>query len=119
MRGQRKRNGTGKRSARFTSEDWRVAISLSHRAGGDNAVACARAIGQPDHHLYRARVEAARRNFRLAKDHRHTAERLDRVLELLIDWGGMKRRRGGRDPGDLLPSLKGARLRTGRPLQGH
>ena len=120
VKGKRKRKGRQKRP-RLDAADYRMAEALCRRAGGNNEVACTRALAERDDHLYRACTEAARRNRAAADDHRRTAERLDRVSELLVEWGGMERPRrgGGRDSGDLLPRREGARLRTGRPRQRH
>ena len=119
-RAQRKTRKGKQNRPRFNAADYRMAESLCRRSGSDNEVASKRALTERDSHLYRARVEAARRNHAAASDHRRAAERLNRVSELLVEWSGMERRRGGhRDSGDLLPRRKGARLRTGRPRQGH
>ena len=49
--------------------------------------AVARARVQRQHHLERAQVEARKHNFRAAGDHRRTADRLERVIALLREWG--------------------------------
>lgn len=65
-------------------KDRRLAGVLLHQHGETYAVG--RASAQREHHLERAMVEARNGNYIAAGDHRRTAARLERVIELLVQW---------------------------------